>query len=203
MSIIFLIVLPICAYPQMEPAIRPQGEDACDTINIDECYIIRNEKKIVIDTNVQETIVGLFTILKVVPLYPNYCMLYVTHTDTIYTVYDSTIDNGSLVYPVDTSYSTHLYNVLVEKEEDVGPPLNYWVNLLLSEYEYEENIEKNILLHLRSFYNNVKMPTIHGIVPNDNFATTVNCEQCQVIILHGKEEKVFDCPIYNNLYRLK
>lgn len=177
--------------------------EKCDTINIDKCYMVVGEDKIKLDTNVAEEINGLFSFIKMEPLNPNDCMLYVTRTDTIFTVYDSTIINGLIVYLVDTSFSTKQYYVLVESEED----FNDLVIKRLQEYRVKEKMDdangELIPLDLKRFYQDVTFSLRSRETEEKDLATTWSCEQCQVIILHGKEEKVYDCPLYNNLYRLK
>lgn len=177
--------------------------EKCDTINIDKCYMVVGDDKVKLDTNVVEEINGLFSFIKVEPLNPNDCMLYLTRTDTIFTVYDSTVINGSIVYLVDTFFSSKLYYVMVESEEDFN-------NLIIKRlYEYRLKEKMNdfqselIPLHLKRFYQDVTLFHKPKESEERNLATTWSCEQCQVIILHGKEEKVYDCPLYNNLYRLK
>ena len=183
--------------------IHVQHEE-CDTINIDKCYMVIGEDRIAIDTNVGESVNGLFSFVNVEPLNPNYCMLYVTQTDTFYTVYDSTISNGLIVYLVDTSFSTKLYGILIENEEE----FDSLVIKRLREYQSENEVDKTrgelMPLHLRRFYKYVaSFPEQKNEFQNNNVSTTWSCEHCQVIILHSKEEKVYDCPLFNNLYRLK
>ena len=173
---------------------------ACDTINIDECYIYKNGERIVIDTNVHDEVVGLFSVERVEPLNPNYCMLYLSKTDTIYTVYDSLQVGKSWVYLEDTSYSTKLYNVLMEKEEDFKAFI-HMVNLNRAKKKTLKKDRVLIPLRLKRLYN-IRRKTGISSGTEEHVSITVGCQDCQVIILHKKSERIVDCPMYNNLYRL-
>ncbi|MBQ3946610.1 MAG: hypothetical protein II670_13555 [Alphaproteobacteria bacterium] len=166
------------------------NDTECDTINIDKCYITIEGVKIATDTNGLEEIEKMFTIVRIRPLNSHYCMLYVEQTDTIKLVYDSTIVNNLLVALTDTVYSTKLYNVLVKNDE--------------IEDRNEYLVGNTLPLRLRSYFKVIKLSDEsknHGGC--DKSATTWTCDQCHIITLHGKEVKIHDCPLYNNLYRLE
>jgi len=192
--ILLVIFLPIEGYSQIEmsryhsPSF-PKDVN-CDTINIDKCYITIGGVKITTDTISREEIEKTFAIVRTRPLNQYYKTLYMEQTDTLYMVYDSTVVNDSLVFLTDTLYSTKSYNVLFENNEfDKG-----------NEYE----VGNSISLHLRSYYNVPKFPYVSKKNGNDEkSASTWNCDQCHIIILHGKEVKVRDCPLYSNLYQIK
>lgn len=196
---VFFLMLfsPIVSYSQMKSFYQE-----CDTINIDDLYIVKDGERIMTDSNVKEDIEGFFSIVRVEPLVSNYCIIYLSRSDTLYTIYDSTINDESRIYRVDTSYSTKLYSVLVENKEEIRDSLIFWIYYYLSEEENKESTDVPIPLRLQRFYNVVQIPDVHK-KKYDGFARTISCEQCQVIILHGKEELIYDCPLYNNLYRLK
>lgn len=81
------------------------------------------------------------------------------------------------------------YNVLIENDE--------------TDEENEYVVGNSISLHLRSYYNVTESPNVYKKNgSNEKTATTWNCDQCTIIILHGKEVKVHDCPLYNNLYQM-
>jgi hypothetical protein len=191
--ILLVIFLPIESYSQIEISRYHSpsfSKDVyCDTINIDKCYITIDGVKIATDTNAREEIENMFTVVRTIPLGRYYNMLRVEQTDTLYIVYDSTVVNDSLVYLTDTLHSTKLYSVLIENNEvDNG-----------NEYE----VGKSISLHLQSYYNKLGSFNVckkNG--SNEEPATTWTCDQCQVVILHGKEVKCYDCPLYNNLYHI-
>lgn len=180
--------------------------EECDTINIDECYVVRGGKKYSIDTTVHNTIKGDFEILTV-----NYidhldlecCVLSVAHKDTFYTIYDSVLVNDKLIYLVDTSYSTSVYNVLVENVNRLNDSLKKYVRTHRSYESADDNHVKLFHLSIGSFYNKIKIHYDWGkMKENQGNLLTVNCSLCHVIILHGKRKKISDCPLYNNLYRL-
>ena len=188
---ILLMVFSFNAYSQIGliPFIRSQSQqhdEKCDTVNIDKCYLTYDGIKIAIDTNVQEETAGWFTIIRVLPLNcPDYCILSVCRTDTIHTVYDSTMVNDVMLYRSDT-----YYNVLVGKNKIAN-----W-----NELKKDDTIH----LRLRRFYKEVKLVKEHkNVEDGDDLSTTVSCDQCYLIILLGKAIRFYDCPIfYNNLYRL-
>lgn len=192
--ILLVLFLPIESYSQIEmsryhsPSF-PKDVN-CDTINIDKCYITIEGMKITTDTIHREEIEKTFTIVRTRPLDQYHKMLYLEQTDTLYMVYDSTLVNDSLVYLTDTLYSTKSYNVLIGK------------NKIDEDNEYV--VGNSISLHLRSYYNLPEIPYVSKKSDNDGkSATTWNCDQCYIIILHGKEVKVHDCPLYSNLYQIK
>lgn len=193
-SLICFTILSLQSYSQKElnPFDCPCSNQvrACDTINIDRCYLTIEGEKIAIDTNVQEDVEGLFSVVKVSLINTYYHMLYLEKTDTTYLVYDSSIVNNSWDYLVDTSISTKIYNVLVENRNDISN-----TNLLK-----EDSI---IFLCLRRYYNVVKIPNVKEKDVNDDLATTWSCDQCYTIIMQGKSVEIHDCPFYNNLYRMK
>ena len=158
--------------------------EKCDTINIDECFIARNGELLVLDTIVEDEINGYFTIVRAEPLDLNYCMLYAER--------------------IDTSYSSRIYNVLVENKEEIKGSLQDIIESYLSE-DKKGNRNTAIPLRLCRFYSIEK--SIIGLYEKNDYkkkiSVTVSCERCHVIILHGKEELIYDCPLYNNLYRLK
>lgn len=191
--ILFIIFLPIESYSQIGMSRYHSTsflkDVDCDTINIDKCYITMEGVKIAIDTNGRDEIEKMFTIVRTRPLSQYYNMLYMEQTDTLYMVYDSTIVNDSLVFLADTLYSTKSYNVLIENDE--------------TDEENEYVVGNSISLHLRSYYNVTEFPNVYKKnSSNEKSATTWNCDQCTIIILHGKEVKVHDCPLYNNLYQM-
>lgn len=194
--IILLIIFSSDAYSQIGliPYIRSQSqhhEEKCDTINIDKCYLTYDGTKIVIDTNVQEETAGWFTIVRVLPLSsPDYCMLSVCRTDTIYTMYDSTMVNDVMLYMTDTSFTEKLYEVLVRKDE-----ITNWNKL---------KKDDRIHLRLRRYYNEVELVKGHkNVEESDNLSITVSCDNCYIIILLGKEVRYYHCPLFfNNFYRL-
>lgn len=176
--------------------------EECDTINIDECYVVRGSKKYSIDTTVHNTIKGDFEILNVRYLDLDYRMLSVAHKDTFYTIYDSVLVNDKLIYLVDTSYSTSVYKVLVENVNGLNDSLKKYVRSHRSYEGADDNHVKLFHLSIGSFYNNIKIHYDWGKMKENQGNLTVNCSQCHVIILHGKRKKISDCPLYNNLYQL-
>lgn len=176
--------------------------DRCDTINIDECYVVRGGKKYPIDTTVHNTINGDFEILTVRYLDLEYCVLSVAHKDTIYTKYDSVLVNDKLIYLVDTSYSTSVYKVLVENGNGLNDSLKKYVRSYRLFESADENHDELFHLSISSFYNKIEIHYDWGKTKENQGNLTVNCSQCHVIILHGKRKKINDCPLYNNLYQL-
>ena len=193
-TFIFFVGLFLQAYSQIGLNLFHHSssiqDKECDTINIDGCYLAIEGERISIDTNLQENVDGVFSVAKVSLLNTFFCMLHLEKTDTIYTVYDSSTVNNSWVYLVDTSFSTKEYIVLVENENDITN------KSVLKEGSV-------IPLCLKRFYNVVKTPNIRRKNTNDNLATTWSCDQCHIIILHEKKEKIHYCPLYNNMYKLK
>ncbi len=169
---------------------RSRQKEKCDTINIDKCYITFDGRKIETDTNIKEVVKGWGTIKRVRPCSPDYSILYVEMKDTFCVVYDSITFKDSLVYLVDTSISTMIYNLLVENK--------------IIQSRSELKVGNTIYLSLMSFYNKVKLFSEQKTQDdNDNLSRTWSCEQCYKIILSGKVLKTYDCPLFNNLYRLK
>lgn len=64
-SFVFFLMLftPIVSYSQMKSFYQE-----CDTINIDDLYIVKDGERIMIDSNVKEDIEGFFSIVRVEPL---------------------------------------------------------------------------------------------------------------------------------------
>ena len=165
-------------------------KENCDTINIDECYITFDGRKISTDTNVKEEVEGWFTIIRVLPRSTDYSILYVDMKDTIFVIYDSVTVNDSMVYLVDTLISPRIYNLLVENNRIQG--------------RSDLKVGNTIYLRLMRFYNEVKLFSEQDTQEdNDKLSKTWSCEQCYKIILSGKVVKTYDCPLFNNLYRLK
>lgn len=191
----------------VSPSLMAHSQDLsvfeeCDTINIDECYVVRDGKKYSIDTTVHNTIKGDFEILTVRYLDLDYRMLSVAHEDTFYTIYDSVLVNDKLIYLVDTSYSTSVYNVLVENVNGLNDSLKKYVRSHRSYESADDNHVKLFHLSISSFYNEIKIHYDWENTRENQGNLTVNCSQCHVIILHGKRKKNNDCPLYNNLYQL-
>ena len=110
--------------------------------------------------------------------------------DTIFVIYDSVTVNDSMVYLVDTLISPRIYNLLVENNRIQG--------------RSDLKVGNTIYLSLMRFYNEVKLFSEQDTQEdNDKLSKTWSCEQCYKIILSGKVVKTYDCPLFNNLYRLK
>lgn len=216
-SFLFTLLSPN-AFSQAVITYMASEHEGCDTINIDDCYITINGEKIAVDTNVKQEECGLFFIDGVEFMSPYYCMLYVEKTDTVIITYDSILTNDTLVYLVDTLFSTKQYDVLVEKENEITGSLSRYVHssLLNTYYDFliesgeepwweiqEDNLDMPILLKLQRYYNNVWIPNLPLNNDNNNIIVTVaNCDRCQVIILHGEESVFYGCPLFKTLYRL-
>ena len=188
----------------MIPSLMTQSQtistlSRCDTINIDECYIVYNGSRCSVDTNVHEMIDGYFEIVRIIPISLECYLLTMAQKDTIYTIYDSVLIDGKQTYSVDTFYTTIDYNVWVEDVETLNDSLKNYVKCPDNWERYDEY--ESFSLSIRSFYNEFKLPH-NAKVSNDKLASTVDCSQCYVIVLHGKKKKIFDCPLFNNLYRL-
>lgn len=109
------------------------------------------------------------------------------------------------------------YDYLIESGDDIVESLrekgmaNSEARALYQEYlKLEEKIQPDVStildttfqLHLRRFYNEMSLPPKKGNAQS-NTAITVSCEQCQVILLNGKLETVYSCPLNNNLFKLE
>ncbi len=197
-TFVFFLVMAFSLIPhaQTSPFLHE-----CDTINMDELYIIENGRKHVIDTNVTEVVEGNFSIVNARFLDTNYCMIHATLTDTDYTVYDSVMIDESWVYKVDTSYTEKSYHIMVEDEPEVSESL-VWLYFFLAGHKLDEDTEIIIPLRLQRYYNIVKTTNLYED-RNVDSAIINSCDQCHVIILHGKKELIRDCPLYDNLYRMK
>lgn len=188
----------------MIPSLMTQSQtistiSQCDTINIDECYIVHDGNRCSVDTNVHKMIKGYFEIIKIRPINSECYLLTMAHKDTIYTIYDSVLIDGKQTYSVDTFYTTIDYNVWVEDVEKLNDSLKNYVKCPDNWERYDEY--ESFSLSIRRFYNKFKLPH-NAKVSNDKLARTVDCSQCYVIVLHGKKKKIHDCPLFNNLYRL-
>ena len=176
--------------------------EECDTIDLDKCYATKGYIRYAIDTTELEEKRGLFSLLKINYLDSFYCMLIVEKTDTFDIVYDSTVVRGKVVYSVERILEDNLYYVLVESEEEFNDVVVKRMNEYRAKRRWKWRHRNSIYMHLRrprtetTYY-----PPIEEAPDGINFGVTETCERCQLIILHGREEKVYDCPLILMLYR--
>ena len=150
----------------------------CDTINLDENFIVLSGQKFMIDTNDQKVIEGLFYIEKVYN-FSHHSLMAVTQEDTSYIVFDSTIINGPTIQIVDTFYTRSLLYIMI----DIGT--------------------KNNEMYTFSMGNVVKLKIISMYNFNKIINQTFDCDHCYVFVWNKKIECFNECSfLWCNLYRL-
>lgn len=147
--------------------------------------------------------------------------------DTVYSVcnYDVLVANEDVLEKyqylhsiIEAIYHSQYYDYLIENGDDIVELIKKEMEMGDSEarafyQEYIELEEKNepdvstihdttVQLCLRHFYREVPLSSKKGKA-RSNTAIIVSCEQCQVILLNGKLETLYSCPLYNNLYKLE
>lgn len=205
-SIVILAIMAVIPVLGLSQAALPH--ETCDTIDIDRCYTVVNGHRIDIDTSIHLSVDGIFEIISHHPLNDGVTMFAVAHTDTIYTIYDSTIVRRKMVYSVDTSLYTQTYYVLVDNEDGLYDTLMQVIRRSQSIDDWDSRRQSSLLpLHVESFYNKVEQPHTdweHWKEWSDgnDLLLTESCDRCHVIIMNGNRLQTHDCQLYNRLYRL-